>query len=394
MATTNDMRDVPACTYDVATWFLHLEAVWDGVDGLTNQFRYQAVVSGLPSEVAARLAGVLAEPPADNRYAAVKSALMAAFGRTPEAYFSALDTAHFEGGRPSAFLACMSDLNRAAGHPLSDAMLCYRHSTFMLHPVRMQLAATRQFLSLAEYSGLVDAVYEAHLASLPSPLSPSACGCGDTRPAQGTAEHSYSLGQRTGRAPHLRRRTTASKTDGGSVPAASGSRPCGRSRSLRILLLRRAFRGGGAKPSAAMCLAPPGKWDTRGPLTVPLPPASLSPAPAGPLSLLSQRAPDSPSLSSPARVRPRHFARTRGSPLPTRPSPPSRAPEQPCSCQRALLWVKDTCSGAQFLVDSGAEVSVVPATEEDRQSQPRTEYDLLTANHTPIATYGTRILRL
>ena len=39
-------------------------------------------------------------------------------------------------------------------------------------------------------------------------------------------------------------------------------------------------------------------------------------------------------------------------------------------------------------------MSVVPATEADRGSQRRTAYDLLAANQSPIATYGTRTLRL
>ncbi|KAK8397149.1 hypothetical protein O3P69_004684 [Scylla paramamosain] len=59
-----------------------------------------------------------------------------------------------------------------------------------------------------------------------------------------------------------------------------------------------------------------------------------------------------------------------------------------------LLWVKDTCSGARFLVDLGAEVSVVPAMEEDHRSQPRTTYNLLAENHIPIATYCTWTLHL
>ena len=37
---------------------------------------------------------------------------------------------------------------------------------------------------------------------------------------------------------------------------------------------------------------------------------------------------------------------------------------------------------------------MVPANEDDRRAQPRTAYDLLAANRTPIATYGTRSLRL
>ena len=194
MAPTSDVLSVPAFTYDVATWCLQLEAVWSGVTDLTDQQKYQAVVRALPAEVAARLASVLAKPPADKKYEAVKSALTAAFGRSPEAYFSALDTARFDGGRPSSFLAQMVDLNRAAGHPLSDAMLRYRHANLMPHPVRVQLAGVDQTLHTDEYSRLVDRVYDAHRTSYPTtpghPAHPSPtppgdppCTCGASRPA-------------------------------------------------------------------------------------------------------------------------------------------------------------------------------------------------------------------
>ncbi|KAK8397148.1 hypothetical protein O3P69_004683 [Scylla paramamosain] len=270
-------------------------------------------------------------------------------------------------------------------------MLQYRHSTLMLHPVHVQLAAARHSLSLAEYSGLMDTPI--HLW-----LWHHQTGPGDRRALvqlsahepRRTPQRPCPAGDRGQDVPL----TFASARHGihdnpsglsGSVPATSGSRPCGRARS---------FRGGGAELSAAICLALPGKHDTQGPLIIPALTASPFPAPAGLPLLLREHLPDSPSPSPPARVRPRHFAQPRGSPHSVRPSPPSRMPEQPSSCQRALLWVKDTCSGARFLVDSGAEVSVVPATEKDRQSQPRTTYDLLAANHTPIATYCTWTLCL
>ncbi|MPC51292.1 hypothetical protein E2C01_045137 [Portunus trituberculatus] len=61
---------------------------------------------------------------------------------------------------------------------------------------------------------------------------------------------------------------------------------------------------------------------------------------------------------------------------------------------RPLLCVRDICSGARFLVDSGGEVSVVPAADTDRRAQPRTVYDLLAANRTAIPTYGTQTRRV
>ena len=78
----------------------------------------------------------------------------------------------------------MTDLNRAAGHPLSETMLRFRHISLMPHPVRIQLAAVHQPLSAEEYSRLVDAVYEAHMASPPSPPSRHSCTCGSNRASQ------------------------------------------------------------------------------------------------------------------------------------------------------------------------------------------------------------------
>lgn len=105
---------MPGFTYDVSTWFVQLEAVWSGVTDFIDQQRYQDVVRVLPLEVAARLSGVLAEPPTDNKYEPVKSALLTTFGKTPAVYFSALDTVSFDGCSSSALLACIVDLSRAA----------------------------------------------------------------------------------------------------------------------------------------------------------------------------------------------------------------------------------------------------------------------------------------
>ena len=178
MASKSDMFSVPAFTYDVATWILHIEAAWADSTDLTDLQRYRAVVRALPSEVVGRLSSLLAKPPSENKYEAIKSALQTAFGSSNESYFSALDTMRFDGGRPSALLARMTDINRASGHPLSDAMLRYRHANLMPHPVRVQLAAVRKSLSMVEYSELADTVYAAHMASFPPPPCYHSCGAG------------------------------------------------------------------------------------------------------------------------------------------------------------------------------------------------------------------------
>ena len=58
-----------------------------------------------------------------------------------------------------------------------------------------------------------------------------------------------------------------------------------------------------------------------------------------------------------------------------------------------LLFLHDSVSKRQFLVDTGAEVSVLPATGLDtRTKQPG--QPLLAANGSSICTYGTRKLTL
>ena len=63
----------------------------------------------------------------------------------------------------------------------------------------------------------------------------------------------------------------------------------------------------------------------------------------------------------------------------------SAGPSQPISL---LLHVKDVTSGVQFLIDTGAEVSIVPPTGKDR-SRP-TRMNLVAANGSRIKSYGTR----
>ena len=58
-----------------------------------------------------------------------------------------------------------------------------------------------------------------------------------------------------------------------------------------------------------------------------------------------------------------------------------------------LFFIKDRTSGEKFLVDTGAEVSVLPPSGPPSSRQP-TGYSLQAANHSSIATYGTRSMTL
>ena len=54
-----------------------------------------------------------------------------------------------------------------------------------------------------------------------------------------------------------------------------------------------------------------------------------------------------------------------------------------------LLYVTDHITGLRFLVDTGAEVSVLPPSRIERTHQ-QDNFSLSAVNGTPIATYGTR----
>ena len=57
---------------------------------------------------------------------------------------------------------------------------------------------------------------------------------------------------------------------------------------------------------------------------------------------------------------------------------------------KGLLFLCDEISGRQFLVDTGAEISILPATRLDKRTGPV----LLAANGSSIETYGTSTLSI
>ncbi|KAG0722246.1 hypothetical protein GWK47_044853 [Chionoecetes opilio] len=71
----------------------------------------------------------------------------------------------------------MQDLNRAAGFPLSEEMLRYRHTSLMPLPVRVQLTGLQSPVNINEYSELVDKIHAAY-TSFPPPLpTHHSCAC-------------------------------------------------------------------------------------------------------------------------------------------------------------------------------------------------------------------------
>lgn len=162
---------LPVFTYDINTWLMHLEASWTGSTNITDLHKFQAVVRAIPADVAARIAPVLRTPPEDGKYEAVKTALVNALGKSSEAYIVELDSLQYDGGRPSVFLSRLQNLNWAAGSPLSDEILRYRHTSLMPPYVRQQLATLRGPITLQEYAEIVDKVHATYTWTQPPPPS-------------------------------------------------------------------------------------------------------------------------------------------------------------------------------------------------------------------------------
>ena len=57
-----------------------------------------------------------------------------------------------------------------------------------------------------------------------------------------------------------------------------------------------------------------------------------------------------------------------------------------------LLHVTDPLTRHRFLIDTGAEVSVLPATSADRRRPSQPEHTLRAVNDSSIASFGTRSL--
>ena len=58
-----------------------------------------------------------------------------------------------------------------------------------------------------------------------------------------------------------------------------------------------------------------------------------------------------------------------------------------------LFYIMDKSSGYRFLIDTGAEISVLPPSRSDRK-HPQKGSDLLAVNGSAITTYGKRSLTL
>ncbi|UYV72105.1 hypothetical protein LAZ67_9001826 [Cordylochernes scorpioides] len=61
-------------------------------------------------------------------------------------------------------------------------------------------------------------------------------------------------------------------------------------------------------------------------------------------------------------------------------------------CRNLRVFVTDKNTGLRFLVDSGADISIIPSKDKNRM--PSSDYKLYAANGTEIVTYGTKVRNL
>ena len=71
------------------------------------------------------------------------------------------------------------------------------------------------------------------------------------------------------------------------------------------------------------------------------------------------------------------------------PGQPLMATDVACPLPSRLFFITDRTTGNKFLVDTGAEVSVIPPSRAERQYR-RDSLTLQAANNTSVATYGKR----
>ncbi|XP_076066078.1 uncharacterized protein LOC143039722 [Oratosquilla oratoria] len=152
---------LPPFTYDIDLWLAHIDACWPtNDDTITDPYKFRLTVAALPAQIAARISTLLTDPPATARYDALKVALKQACGRTTELAMEELHTITYDGGRPSVFLERLKDLNRAAGSPMSDALVMFRHKQSLPPHVRAPLTLL-DITDISEYAKKADRLFHA-----------------------------------------------------------------------------------------------------------------------------------------------------------------------------------------------------------------------------------------
>ena len=152
------IRQLPPFDADVVSWFQHIEAAFVAFPDITDDQKYHAIVTAIPTAIAARIAPTLSALPNEGKYLAVKKALLRALGQTREYHLHALEEVRYDGGRPSLLLQRLQALNAAAEDPYSAEMLRFRWLALLPTSLRV-LLATSSSNTLQECGHLADSIF-------------------------------------------------------------------------------------------------------------------------------------------------------------------------------------------------------------------------------------------
>lgn len=110
---------------NVTIWLKYIDTVFATTPALTDDQKYYATVIPIPTAIASSIAPTLTSLP-ENKYLAVKEALLNALGLTQEYHLHALESVQYDGSHLSLLLQHLQALNATTGHPYSSEMLGFQ----------------------------------------------------------------------------------------------------------------------------------------------------------------------------------------------------------------------------------------------------------------------------
>ena len=178
-------------------WFARVESQF-GTKGITvDKTKFDYVVSSLDNSTAGEVESILTAPPDDNKYDALKTALLAAFGKTQAQKDSELlSIAGLGDMKPSALLRRLQSLN-------SDPTTLFRAHFLALLPSEVRsVLAGREIPDISDLAKAADRIIEAK--GFDSHVAPIAVQAfrnkrqPPTRQGGGDIEHSSTSGNKDG----------------------------------------------------------------------------------------------------------------------------------------------------------------------------------------------------
>ncbi|XP_064468689.1 uncharacterized protein LOC135382952 [Ornithodoros turicata] len=318
------IRLPPFWSHNPTVWFLLVECQF-ALSGITSQLaKFRHVVSVLPQEVAAQLIDVLTAPPAANPYDALKAALLERTTASERKRFQELLSAEDLGDRrPTELLRHMQNLlgERAVTF---DASFLKQLFLQRLPPTVQMILTSASTLSLPELALLADKVME---VAPPFHLCNSTCG--NHKSSHPSTPSGLSTHCSAARGPH-----------------------CPAPRGFRAPICYGGVRCCAAQPSTAPSFRLPF-----------IQPQAFT-------STYCRRPAYRPVLVPPAlwyRSPPLHEALYL---VGKRDRRPVMAATVSTTASSRLFYVVDRVSRTRFLVDTGADVSVLPASPADRRRPP------------------------